>query len=316
MVGDTNLMHEICKSFAKLLRARLMVCATVLAVPVAGFAADPCADHVPQPKPQNAGRDIVGQELDQILEQGFMTFALYSEYPPYSWQEKGQARGVDIDVAHLVAEFIGVEPRFKFVAAGENLEADLRHNLWKGPIVGGAVSNVMMRVPYDSAFRCRVEQVVFPGQYHEEGVAIAYSTLAYEDDDKPVPAYFRFDTVAVENDSIADFYLTSLGRGQTAKGVRRFETMADAMDALNKGEVMAAMGPRAQLEFHAGDTVAIHEPPLPGFSRASWVLGTGVHFAYRPLAYSVGDAITEGLSDGRIEAIFNAYGLSFHPPQW
>ncbi len=316
MTGVTNLMDEICKSFGKLLCARLMVCATLMAAPVAGFAADPCADHVPQPKPQNASRDIVGQELDQIMDQGFMTFALYSEYPPYSWQEKGKARGVDAEIAKLIATFLGVEPRFKFVAAGENLEADLRNNLWKGPIVGGSVSNVMMRVPYDSAFRCRVEQVVFPGQYHEEGVAIAYSTTAYEEDDKPVPAYFRFDTVAVENDSIADFYLTSLGRGQTAKGVRRYETMAEAMEALNNGEVMAAMGPRAQLEFHAGETVAIHEPPLPGFSRASWVLGTGVHFAYRPLAYSVGDAITEGLSDGRIEAIFTAYGLSFHPPQW
>ena len=52
--------------------------------PTFSLASDPCADHVPQPKPQNASRDIVGQELDQIIEQGHMLFAVYEDYPPSS----------------------------------------------------------------------------------------------------------------------------------------------------------------------------------------------------------------------------------------
>jgi len=278
-------------------------------------ASDPCADHVPQAKPQNASRDIVGQELDVIMERGYMTFALYEDFPPYSWKEKGKPRGVDVDIARLIAEYIGVEPRFRFVAAGENLDADLRHNIWKGPLIGGSVSNVMMRIPYDSQFKCRVEQVVFPGQYHEERIAIAYREDAYPDGG-PVPAYFRFDTVAVENDSIVDFYLTSFAGGQSAAGVRRFTTMEEAMAALNAGETMAAMGPKAQLEYFAGDGVAVHEPPLVGFAKGKWVLGAAVHFAYRPLSYTVGDAVFAGLSDGRIAQVFEAYGLTHHPPQW
>jgi polar amino acid transport system substrate-binding protein len=115
-------------------------------------ASDPCADFVPQPKPQNVGRDIVGQDIDTIMERGYMTFALYEDFAPYSWEEKGQPRGIDVDVARLIAEYIGVEPRFRFVGSGENLEADLRHNIWRGPLIGGSVSNVMMRIPYDSAF--------------------------------------------------------------------------------------------------------------------------------------------------------------------
>ncbi len=279
------------------------------------LADDPCADHIPQPKPQNASRDIIGQDIDQITERGFMTFALYEDYAPYSWEEKGKPRGVDVEIARLIADYIGVEPRFRFVAAGENLDADLRHNIWKGPLIGGAVSNVMMRVPYDSAFKCRVEQAVFPGQYHQESVAIAYAKADYPDGG-PVPAYFRFDTVAVENDSIADFYLTSFAGGQTSAGVRRYKTMAQAMEALNAGEVMAAMGPLAQLEFHAGDRVAIHQPPLPGLAKGKWTLGTAVHFAYRPLSYTVGDAVFEGLSTGTIAGIFEAYGLTHVPPEW
>ncbi len=279
------------------------------------LADDPCADHVPQPKPQNASRDIIGQDIDQITERGYMTFALYEDYAPYSWEERGKPRGVDVEIARLIAAFIGVEPRFRFVAAGENLDADLRHNIWKGPLIGGAVSNVMMRVPYDSAFKCRVEQAVFPGQYHQESIAIAYAKTDYPDGG-PVPAYFRFDTVAVENDSIADFYLTSFAGGQTAAGVRRYTTMAEAMEALNAGEVMAAMGPLAQLEFHAGDGVAIHQPPLPGLAKGKWTLGTAVHFAYRPLSYTVGDAVFDGLSTGAIAGIFEDYGLTHVPPEW
>ena len=125
-----------------------------------------------RPKPQNAGRDEVGQDLDQIVERGFMLFAVYENYPPYSWEEAGKPRGVDVDIARLIAEEIGVKAQFNFVSSDENLEADLRNNVWKGAVIGGRVSNVMMRGPYDAAFKCRVEQVVFTGQYSTESIAI------------------------------------------------------------------------------------------------------------------------------------------------
>lgn len=274
---------------------------------------DPCADHVPQEKPQNTNRDIVGLELDQIIDQGHMLFAVYEDYPPYSWMEGGTPRGVDVDIARLIAEDLGVEARFNFIGAAENLEADLRNNLWRGALIGGRIANVMMRVPYDSSFACRVEQVVFTGQYASERIAIAYSKDAYPEE-KPVPAYFRFDTVAVENDSIADFYLAGLARGQIRANIRRFPSVAEAMSALDAGETKAAMGPKSQLEHGLTDRLNLHEPPLPGFAVGRWTLGVGVNFRYRPLAYAVDDAIRYALEDGRIEAIHAQYGLSFVPP--
>lgn len=285
-----------------------------LGFPGGALANDPCADWVPQPKPQNTSRDIVGHDLDTIQERGWIEIAVYEDFPPYSWEEKGKPRGIDIEIGRLIAEDMGVEAKFNFVAAGENLDADLRNNVWKGPIIGGRVSNVMMRVPYDSAFKCRVEQVVFTGQYAAEEIAIAYDEAAYPDGG-PVPAYFRFDTVAVENDSIADFYLSSFPGGQLQPNIRRFTTMEEAMAALEAGEVMAAMGPLAQLEWGAGEGVAVHRPPLVGFSKGDWTLGLGVNFAYRPLSYWADDAIRYALEDGRIEAIFAEYGLTHLPPE-
>lgn len=290
---------------------------TVTALAVVIAAASPalarCEDHVPQLKPQNASRDIVGADLDTIIERGYIEFAAYEDFAPWSYEEGGQIKGVDIEIGKLIAAEIGVKPRFKLVAAGENLDTDLRNWLWKGPIVGGAVANVMLHVPYDSEFACRVEQVVFTGTYHVETVGIAYDEAEYPDE-KPIPAYFRFDTVAVENDSIADFYLTAFPGGQLGQNIRRYPTMQDAMAGLAAGETMAAMGPLAQLEFGADDGIGVHTPPLPGFAVGKWTVGVGVHFAYRPLAYTVEDIIYAAQNDGRIEKIFADFGLTYTPP--
>nr|WP_246043985.1 transporter substrate-binding domain-containing protein [Ruegeria sediminis] len=285
-----------------------MVCAT------AQIAVARCEGHVPQAKPQNVSRDIVGQDLDTIQERGFITFAAYEDFPPWSYEEGGTAKGVDIEIGHLIAEALGVEARFTLVAAGENLEADLRNWVWRGPVVGGRVANVMLHVPYDSEFSCRVEQVVFTGQYHVEEIAIAYREDAYPDD-PPVPAYFRFDTVAVENDSIADFYLSAFPGGQLSGNVHRFPSVKAAMEALAAGETMAAMGPLAQLEAGLTDGISVHTPALPGFTVGTWTAGVAVHFAYRPLAYSVEDAIYAAIQDGRMAEIFARHGLSFRPPE-
>lgn len=275
-----------------------------------------CEGYVPQPKPQNASRDIVGADLDAIQERGYITFAAYEDFAPWSWEEAGKPRGVDIDIARLIAADLGVEARFTLVGAGETLDADLRNWIWKGPVVSGAVANVMLHVPYDSDFACRIEQVTFTGTYHVEEIAIAYRKDAYpEPDEKPVPAYFRFDKVAVENDSISDFYLSSFPGGALAGNVNRYANMQQAMAAMGRGETKAAMGTRAQLEFGLTDAMALHTPPLPGFAKGKWTVGVATHFSYKALSYAVDDAIAAGIQDGRLAAIFASYGLSFTPPE-
>ena len=279
----------------------------------AGHVAARCADHTPGQKPQNTARDIVGADLDTIQDRGWIEFAVYADFPPYSWEDGGKPKGVDIEIGRIIAKALDVKPRFNFVDAGENLEADLRNNVWKGPLVSGRASNVMLHAPYDSDFACRVEQVVFTGQVYAESIAIAYRKDAYPDE-KPVPAYFRFDLVAVENDTIADFYLSRLAGGQLLSNIRRYPSYEAAMAALAAGDVKAAMGPRAQLEHGLTDDLALHEPPLPGFGRGAWTLGVAVRHSWRPLAYAVDYAIEEALADGRIEAVFADYGLTFQPP--
>ncbi|MGF1474091.1 MAG: substrate-binding periplasmic protein [Geminicoccaceae bacterium] len=282
-----------------------------------GAALAACEDYVPQPKPQNVGRSDVGQTYDEIIERGWISFAVYENHPPYSWADGREPKGVDVELGRLIAAELGVEPRFNVVAAAENVAGDLRNNVWRGPLVSGAVSNVMLRVPFDVEFGCRNEQVVLTGPYQVEKIAVAWDRTVF-DEGPPTPAYFRFDPVGVENDSLADFYLANLFGGQLQPNIHRFIDVSTAMEALVRGEVAAVLGPLAQVEYGARnqDNIAVDDVPLVGLGRGEWTLGVAVRHTYRQLGYAVDDAIRSAIADGRLEAIYADYELTFRPPEW
>lgn len=282
-----------------------------LAFPLAALAA--CEGVAPEQKLQNTAPRDIGRSLDRIREDGWIEFALYENFRPWSWEEGGQPRGIDVEIARLIAADLGVEPRFRLVSAAETLDADLLNYVYKGATVGGHVSNVMLHVPYDVAYACRFDQVAFTGQYAEEHLAIAYGTADYPEKG-PTPPMFRYDSVGVENDSISDFFLTGLSRGASSDKLHRYKSTLEAMGGLAAGEVMAVMGPRAELEAKLSDGLAVHEPPFVGLTRSKWTLGVAISFQHRPLAYAVDDAIAAALADGRIAQIFADHGVTLTLP--
>lgn len=298
------------------MRRRVFLAATAALLPAlaAQRVLARCEGVAPGARPQNTFPHDVGDTLDAILARGWIEFALYADFAPYSWAEGDKLRGVDVELGRLIAAELGVEARFRPVLAGEDLDADLRNYVWQGAAIGGRVSNVMLHVPYDADYQCRVDQVRFTGQYFDEALVIAYSQAAYPEGEKPVPAYFRYDSVAVENDSISDFYLTSQVGAQAAANIHRYPTTAAAMAALAAGEVKAAMGPRGQVEYGMKPGLAWHAPPLVGLAKTHWTLGAAVHISHTDLGYRISDAVAAGLADGRIAGIFKSFGLSFAPP--
>ena len=266
-------------------------------------------------KAQNASRNVVGQSLDDIQEQGHMLFAVYEDFAPYSYKKDGELVGVDIDLARLIAKDINVEARFYVTGAAESVDADMLNNIWKGRLIGGQIANVMMHIPYNRELACRNQQVVMTGQYYNERIAIAYDKTEYPDGG-PTPAYFRYDKVGVENDTISDFYLSGIGGGQLVPKMVRYKDYNAAMAGLSKGDVKAVMGPIGQLEHGLNEKLAVHTPPLPGLGAEQWTLGVALRHNWRPLAYAVDDAIRAAVEDGRLKAIFAKHGLSYIEPKW
>jgi ABC-type amino acid transport substrate-binding protein len=278
----------------------------------AGPAFARCEDVVPAQKPQNTFAQNVGRDFDRILDEGWIEFAVYEDFSPWSYMAEGKLVGIDIDIGTLIAKDLGVEAKFRAVQADETLEGDLRNYVWKGALVDGRVSDVMLHVPYDSVLKCRIEQVVFTGQYAVEALAIGYSDEAYPED-APTPAYFRFDTVAVENDSISDFYLASIARGAVGQGITRFRTSQDAVAAMVAGETMAVMAPQAVIEERLVSGFSFHRPSFPGLVRSEWTIGIAVNQQHRDLGYAVDYAVEKAIVDGQIAAIFGQYGISYLP---
>lgn len=280
-------------------------------LPRPSFAA--CEGVAPEERLQNTPKQDLGRDFDTILKDGWIEFALYEDFKPWSYEVAGKPAGIDVEIGTLIAQSLGVTARFRMVQSSETLVEDLRNYVWKGAVVGGHVSDVMLHAPYDVAFACTVDQVVFTGQYASERLAIAYKPADYPEKG-PTPSFFRFDPVGVENDSISDFYLSGVARGVAADKVHRFKTTLKAMDGLASGEVMAVMGPRAEIEAGLTPDITVHEPGLLGLAKSKWILGAAISMQHRPLAYAVDDAIAAALEDGRIAAIFAANGVDFMPP--
>lgn len=282
---------------------------------VVALAATPafsaCEGMAPEQKLQNTPPQDIGRTLDRITEDGWIEIAVYEDFPPWSYEKDGKPVGIDVDLARLIGDGLGIETRIRMVQAGETLDQDLLNYVYRGAAIDGHVSNLFMHAPYDVDYACRFDQVVFTGIYAEEHLAVAYRPADYPEK-APVPAYFRYDPVGVENDSISDFFLTSLV-GAAADKVHRYPTVAAAMAGLAAGEVKAVMGPRAQLEAGMGEGMAVHEPPFLGLERSKWTLGLALSTQHRPLAYAVDDLISQAIADGRMEKIFAAHGVTYLP---
>jgi ABC-type amino acid transport substrate-binding protein len=279
----------------------------------------PATAQVPVIAPiQNPDRTFTpGADLDTIKERGWIEFGVYDDFRPYSWaSEDGAPQGLDIEIGRQIAAELGVEARFRLVAAGETVDDDLRNWVWKGPLIGPErnVVNVMLHVPWDRELDIRNELIVLGAKYMVEQIAIAYRRDAYPDGG-PLPAYFRFDTVGVENDSLADFYLSNLANGQLLANITRYRTADEAMAALRAGEVMAVTGPLSQLQAGLDETTAVHVPPLAGLARGKWTLGVAFRHNYRRLGYAVDDAIGAMIADGRMAKVFETFGVEFAPPE-
>jgi len=264
---------------------------------------------------QNADRREVGQDLDAIVERGWIEFALYEDFAPWSYLEDGRPAGVDVAIGRIVAEALGVAPRFRLVMAGENVDADLRNHVWRGPVIGGDVANVLMHAPWHPDLACRNELVVLTGQYFTDKVALAWRRAAFPDG-APTPMHFRFDAVAVENDSLADFYLSGLAGGAVLPNIRRYPNVDAAMAALRDGAVNAVMGPLSQLEWGlaGAEGLTAEARPFVGLSTGRWTIGVAVRHNFRALGYAVDDAIRAAVADGRIPDLFAAHGLTWREP--
>jgi len=272
---------------------------------------------------QQGPLDSENRSLDDVLASGFIEIAVYRDFPPYSFEEDGVPKGVDIEVGRLIAQGLGVEPKWFWVTPDENLEADLRNAIWRGSLFDRSVADVMLRVPYDRQYAYAIdgyglpkhEHVVFLSPYQREGWAIARN-LEKTGDTRNL-AIFAHEKVGVEIASLPDMILSGAYNGRLRENVVHFSSPYAALDGLRQDTVAAVVAMRSQLDWGLRDTPErfdVDDDGLQVLSVQAWDIGVAVRENHRQMGYAIADVIDAAITEGAISAIFEQYGLQYRLP--
>jgi len=273
-----------------------------------------------------AQADVVRvRAFDDIIESGVLKVAMYENFPPYSYQQDGQPRGVDFELAQKLAEGLGLKLEVLWVTPDETLDDDLRNFIWKGHYLRRDVlADVMLRVPYDREFSYKRnelgelinELVVMFGPYQRERWQTAYDDRRIED--MPSVAVFQYHPIGVEVDSVPSFYLSSVFEGRLAKNLHHYPSVQQAFAALKEGEVDATMATRGEIEWlmaQAGDShLKLAENAYPNMGKQVWDLGMAVHESNRQLAYALEEVLEPLILEGGMEKLYAKHGLHYELP--
>lgn len=257
--------------------------------------------------------------LDQVVADGTLRVAVYGDNAPFSDEVKGKAQGIDADLARAIAEKLKVKLDLRVVDAGENVDGDLRLNLWKGDLAGSPLADLMLHVPTDRQLALRNDQVFFTAPYFEQEIAFAYRKGDLEGFDKLDDIGDK--TVALEGTSAADLMLLTAQGGRFRGNLKHYKSFEEAAKAYLAGEAPILAGTRAAIEaalFAAKapkDDNPIATVPSSGLVKTHWEIGGAVKTDSRDLAYAVADAVTALNADGRLKAICETYGVTYTPPK-
>lgn len=266
----------------------------------------------------------LARSYDDIIESNEITVAIYSDFIPFSYQENGQAKGIDIEVAKHIAKQLGVVLKFRWVTADENVEDDLRNNLWKGHYLKRSVADLMLRVPYDKKYSElrddigeRVhKQVHMFAPYHTESWKIVFNTKKI--DDVSTMAIFQYHDIGVEVDSIPQFYLMSVFNGRMSKKTKQYNSLPLAISAMHEQKIDAVMGIRSQVSHYqhklASSSYQLATNAFPMIGKQQWDIGMAVKSDYRQLGYAVGDIVNDMVNKGIMEKIFLQYNAIYQIP--
>lgn len=264
------------------------------------------------------------RSIEDIKKSGEIIIAVYKDFPPYSFKQKGVAKGIDVDLGKKVAKALGVKPVWYFTGFDEDLAADLRNTISRGNKVHKNRADVMFRIPYDYAYmrltdkqtgELQNDMVTIKGPYQAEKWVIAthkeiipkITTLGI----------FAYQTVGVEVDMLPDLHLSGFARGLIRKNVKHYRNFDDAIKDFKLGKIDAIAGLKTQLEYmlkYKDNKDKYYMSDSIPMMKSKWDLATAVRSNYRALSYFIDGVIEKAYKNGEIKDIFNKYGVEYMPP--
>ena len=120
---------------------------------------------------------LYARPYDDVIASGKLVVFVYDDYAPYSWYDGDELKGIDVEIGRAFGEKLGVEIEFLVRGADENIDDDLRVNIWKGDLIHRKAADVMLHVPVDKEVNIRNNLAVITSPYfleHPEGSALYF----------------------------------------------------------------------------------------------------------------------------------------------
>lgn len=252
-----------------------------------------------------------GRDLDEVIKSGQIKVALYKEFAPFSDVGTG---GIDVDLAKLLADRLGVKLEILWFSADENMDDDLRNMVWRGTVLGYGPADVMLHVPIDATYTARNDKAMFFAPYYREKFGIARN-LEKIDKLESLDA-FRTQRIGVEVETYPATVLLSADGGVYRNNVGNYKSASEALTAMKNGEVSAVMAMQSELEAGLAGTsgYAIADVPLPLVNRRQWVIGLAVKSGNEKLAQSLQAAMNSIAEKGELKDIFKRHGVEYRAP--
>jgi polar amino acid transport system substrate-binding protein len=253
--------------------------------------------------------------LDEVMAAKSLRVIAYYDNAPFSWEDGGKLKGIDVDLARAIARELGVESEVLLRVQGEKEDDDLRANVWKGPLTGGGVGDIMMHVPVDKEFALRNKEAVIGNPYYQERVAVAIHPELTGDN--PTFDVFKDKKISVQIGTVADYFLMTYQDGALIENIAHHVKPVVGAKEFTTKETSAWMGVRSAIEalLHDNGTRATFvQPPMDGIVRSNWIVGMAWKENSRDLGYAIQAALEKIRASGELERIFAAYGVSYTAP--
>jgi ABC-type amino acid transport substrate-binding protein len=251
--------------------------------------------------------------LEAVKSSGVLRVTVYRDYKPWSWEENGSRKGIDVDIGAALAKAFGVRVDYLFLRADDDLNDDLRNGVWRGSLLGEEPGDVMLHVPHDPHVEAANDRIKLTDAYQVEGLAMAVE--AGKGEKAKDFSLFETEKVAVDLGTLSDLILLSARDHKLIDRVVHVRGEAKAAEAFDRGEVVAFYGEAALVENLAAHTTKPLEIVYPEHKLArTWSVGGAVKASAVDLADAIDEKIGQLASSGELKNIFASYGVTWRPP--
>jgi polar amino acid transport system substrate-binding protein len=257
---------------------------------------------------------VQSEGLENIIERGYIEFAVYENFPPFSYRDKeSNIKGIDIDLGNEIANYMGIKAIFRLFLADESVDDDLRNMVWKGHYIAGKPADIMLHVPYDPNFAQKNNHIIFTQPYYAELIAFALNNSLTKN--AITLEIFSKEFIGVETSSLADSYLLGSFGGKFRNNIKHYPSIPNAAKAMIKGDISAIMATRSEIDYSLNiydHSFKITKLPTPGLAINGWELCAAVKTTNVELANIINKIIGKLKQSDKIKRIFNKHKITYN----